>query len=129
MITRTCRWIATGMLALLGIARCTGGLVVLHGGSGAAGSAARPDAPVGLVGVGLVLVGLGCLGASVVTARRHRLALWIGAGALAAFIVGGLVNGALLFGSPRAAGVVGNTIYALVAGIILWQGTRRGPTT
>ena len=123
--TRACGWIAATLLVLLGLARGIGGVLLLHGGPSVAGSDARPDAPAGLIGVGLILVGVLCLAGGAATILRARSALWVGGGALVIFVAGGVTNGILLYGGPRVGGVVGNVLYASLTSAALWLGTRR----
>ncbi len=118
------RWLAAILLAGLGLARGAGGVFMLRGGA-AAGLGSRPDAPAWLIGAGLVLVGLLCLVASGLTLRRARSALWTGVAGLVLFVAGGLMNGTLLYGSPRMAGTVANVVYALVTFAALWLATGR----
>ena len=126
MSARAYRWTATVLLAVLGLARGGGGVLLLSGGAGTAGAAARPDAPVGWIGGGLIVVGALCLAAGVVSLQGSRAALWLGTAALGAFVVGGLANGTLLYGSPRLAGVAGNLLYALLTWAALWRGRHQG---
>jgi hypothetical protein len=81
---------------------------------------------VSWIGGGLILVGALCLSAGVATLRGSRAALWLGTAALGAFVVGGLANGTLLYGSPRLSGVAGNLLYALLTWAALWQGRHQG---
>jgi hypothetical protein len=122
MSTRACARIGAALLALLGLARGLGGAFMLHGGARTAGANLRTDAPVGWIGAGLVLVGVLSLGAGFMALRRTRSALWVGGAVLTLFVVGGLVNGTLLYSSPRPAGVLGNFLYALLTMVMLWRG-------
>jgi hypothetical protein len=97
---------------------------MLSGEAATAESGVRMDAPAVPIGGGLILVGVVCIAACVLTLRRHGLALWAGVAGLVMFVAGGLVNGTLLYGSPRAAGTIGNVVYAAVTLTMLRLATR-----
>lgn len=124
MNTGTYARIAAVLLALVGLARGAGGVFMLLGGVATAGAGSRADAPTGLIGGGLILVGALCLTAAALNFKRHPAGRWVGGAALVTFVAGGLVNGQLLYGRPRIGGVAGNLAYALLTFAVLWQGTR-----
>lgn len=124
MINRAWRWIAVALLLLLGLARGAGGVLVLAAGSAVAGPGSRTDAPSWLIGGSLILVGMLCLVGSVLLVQRSPSGFWVALAALVAFVLGGILNGVLLYGSPRPMGVLGNTAYAVVTFVVLWLGTQ-----
>lgn len=110
------------LLLALGFARGIGGLWLVRRGAGALGPQANAEAPATLIGIGLIVVGLLCIGFGV--------AIWRGIGhpalwslvPLGAFVAGGLANGYALWGQRQPAGVAGNVIYsAVVVALLLWS--------
>ncbi len=117
-------------LALLGILRGAGGVMLLPNGVAAAGEAARPHAPTHVIGVGLILVGLLCVTAGIVNlVRIIRPGLLLAALSLLAFLADGAINGMLLYGAPRMAGAIGTFIYAFIVMIFLFAGYQRPADT
>jgi hypothetical protein len=120
---RSARKVAAFLLALLGIARGAGGLLLLTRGRAAMPEALADDVSMRVMGAGLVAVA--CL------AWTAAWRLWHGersgkrymVAALALFVCGGLVNGALLFGNPTDKGTLVNLAVATV--ILLLALTRR----
>jgi hypothetical protein len=113
------------LLILLGLLRGVGGLALLLKGATGPEMHASPQA-AHLLGalllatcVLLVLAGLGVL-------RRRKWAWPLSQASLVIFVLGGLINGRLLFGSPKLAGTVGSIIFALVIYAALWQTQRDG---
>lgn len=104
---------AAGLMVGLGLARGIGGGVLVS-----------QDRPA--LGLGLLAVGVLCLVAGVLVWRAHRagpLAVLI---ALLAFLVGGFINGTVLYGQPRVGGVLGNLVYAVIVTILLQRAQRGG---
>jgi hypothetical protein len=113
------------LLLALGFARGVGGLWLVRYGAGALGPQANAKAPATLLGIGLIVVGLLCIGFGVVIWRGiGHPTLW-GLVPLGAFVAGGLANGYALWGQPRPAGTAANVIYSAVVVALLWWGERR----
>ncbi len=119
------RWIAALLLILLATARGAGGVFLIRGGARVAGAEARPDAPALLIGAGLLLAAFLCAAGGVLLVVRSRAARWVAGVGLATFVLGGIVNGFLLYGRPRPAGLIGNAAYAAVVVAALWRAERR----
>jgi hypothetical protein len=105
---------AAGLMVGLGVARGIGGAVLV--------TQDRPG-----LGLGLAAVGLLCVVAGVLVWRTHRAAPQLVLVALLAFLVGGFINGTVLYGHPRVAGVIGNLIYAVVVTVLLQRAQRGSP--
>lgn len=116
--------IGAGSLAALGVARGIGGLVLARGGGAVAGSERVSADTALLLALGLFAVAV----LAVVAALRLWLgrphALTLALASLTLFVVGGLVNGALLFGAPLAGGTAANLLAALAIGVLLGTGAR-----
>lgn len=124
---RTCLLVAAVLLALLALARGAGGVVLLlQGGAEVPDSRASAGEVVG-IGCGLLVVAaLGLVAAWQLARRRPRSPL-LALAALAAFVVGGLINGALLFGRPTDRGTIANLIVAAIIGALAWAGRGAAP--
>jgi hypothetical protein len=105
------RRLAALLLLALGCARGIGGAVVLD------------REPVAMA-IGLLAVGILCLVAGILVWRAHRAAPRVVLVALVAFLAGGFVNGTVLYGKPRVAGLLGNLIYAVVVTALLQRAQR-----
>jgi hypothetical protein len=119
--------VAASLTALVGLARTSGGLALLVRG-GATDARIQAGAPVAAVGLGLVLVGVMLMVASIGLARRSRWGFMLAVAALVAFLIGGAVNGYLLYGRPGGSGTAINVVAAvLIAGcLLLGRGALRG---
>jgi hypothetical protein len=113
------------LLILLGLLRGVGGLALLIKAPAGPEVHVSPQAAhlLGALFLAtcalLVLAGAGLL-------RRRKWAWPLSQAALVIFVLGGLVNGRLLFGSPKLAGTAGNILFALVIYAALWQTQRDG---
>ncbi len=106
--------LAAGLLFLLALVRGIGGLLLIINGQGVLTEAKAPDYVMRAMGAGLVLVACLAATAGVLLLRHKPFGFTLALGALLAFVLGGLVNGALLFGRPRLAGTAANTAVALI---------------
>jgi hypothetical protein len=116
--------IAAILLLILALARGAGGVVLLTPGRAPIpGSTASRATEVGL-GAGLVAVALLGMVAGWQLLRRRSRAFSLTICALAAFLAGGLMNGALLFGRPTDEGTMVNSVAAAAIFLFLWTGRR-----
>jgi hypothetical protein len=115
-------WLRAGgvLLVALGIARGLGGTLLLLHGSVTDRAITAPPGVVSGVGCGLVAVGVLALAAGTAALLRRRGSILLGIAAIAAFLIDGVLNGWLLFGSPRWIGAAVNlAVGALIAGMLL----------
>lgn len=111
--------IVTGLLlVLLGALRGFGGVILLTPFRRHIDTTAG-DGSLVLLGLGLVVVAALCVWSGTALLRRRRSGIPIGFLALVAFVLGGIVNGAVLYGAPRAAGLGGNFLAALLIAALL----------
>ena len=117
--------IAAFLMILLGLVRGFGGMLLLGGSEDLdlGMPITASEGTLALAGYSLVVVCLLLVIAGIVLTIRHdRLSWmisWIGLGL---FLVGGLMNGFLLFGSPQLSGQVVNLLVSgLIAGCLLWS--------
>ena len=110
------------LMLLLGLARGIGGMMLMVGG-------AKPDPEIRAGGTEIVataavlmLLGLSLAVASAGVFRRQRMAWLVGAVLTVAFVLGGVVNGFVLYGRPRAIGTLGNLVVAAAIILCLWRG-------
>jgi len=100
------------LMALLGLARGTGGLVLLNQGA-AADSRIQAAAPaVSIVGAFLLLLGLALVVAAVGVFRRLRRFWLLGIFCTVGFVIDGAINGYVLYGRPGDRGTIVNVIVA-----------------
>ena len=121
------------LLLIVGAARGLGGVaLLLHG---RAADSAILAAPSTVIALGAALVAVGALGLlfGIGVWRRSRLA-WAGGLAFGPlFVLDGLLNGSVLFGSPRPVGTISTTAVAiallalLIAGRAALRAPRGGP--
>lgn len=119
---RVCLLVAAVLLALLALARGAGGVVLLLQGGAAVPDARASAGEVVAIGCGLLVVTALGLAAAWQLARRRPRSPRLAFAALAAFVIGGLINGALLFGRPTDRGTIANLIAAAIIGAIVWAG-------
>jgi len=117
-------WLYIGSigLILLGIARGTGGIILLSQGSTTLDTITATPQTVAVIGWGLVIIGLMALMAGIGILRKNRLALWIGIVTLTLFVSDGIMNGFLLFGRPSTGGTIVNIAVAGLLFLSLWNG-------
>jgi hypothetical protein len=111
--------VAATLLILLSVAR-GGGAVALLAGAGRDVAPAADRGTVLVAASGLAVVALLAGVAAVGLFLRRTRFWWLGIAATAAFVAGGIANGYLLFGAPRAAGLLGNVLAAalIVAALV-----------
>lgn len=109
---------------LLGLVRAVGGAVLMATGPDLDPAIrATPAATAALGGV-LVLLGMFLVVTAIGVLRRRRSALrWTVAG-VAAFLIDGAVNGAVLIGRPGDGGTLANVVAATVILSLLFAGRR-----
>ncbi len=121
--------LAAVALALLGLARGAGGVVLATGGAAAVESVRVPLGTARVLAAGLCLVAILALVASVQLWRTRPGATRLATGALCLFVIDGLINGQLLFGEPTDRGTLANLVAAGLIGSLLLAGRNSaGPT-
>lgn len=112
------------LLALLALARAAGGVATLATSGGTVTGTAPDRGALLAVGAGLLAVGALGIVAAVLLVLRHPRAWTLTALALAAFVLGGAINGTVLFGAPTVAGTIGNLTVAVVIATCVLAGRR-----
>jgi hypothetical protein len=110
------------LMILLGLARGAGGAALLARGSAADAAIHAGKAAVFAVGLSLALLGVLLVVAGVGVIRRRRIYWLVGAVATVAFVLGGLMNGTVLYGHPGGAGTAINVLGAAAIIACLWAG-------
>ncbi|HKI85308.1 MAG TPA: hypothetical protein VKA53_01050 [Thermoanaerobaculia bacterium] len=111
------RWpgVAAGcMLAVLAVARATGGAVLLRRGSASVGAVRLAPTSAIAVALGLILVAVLASAAVVGLVVGASWGRWLAVAAVVLFLVGGIVNGTVLFGAPRIRGQLLNFGYSFL---------------
>ena len=110
------------LMLLLGLARGIGGLLLLTRGAGADAKIRAGGTGVAATAAALMLLGaaLAVTGAGVL--QRGRLAWVMGCVLTVAFVLGGIVNGIVLYGRPQAGGSLANVVVAAVILVCMWRG-------
>lgn len=109
------RWflISGGVLMiLLGLARGTGGFVLLTKGAATDPNIQATGSAISILGILLLLLGLALVVAAVGVLRRLHSFWLVGAICTAAFVVDGAINGYVLYGRPGDQGTIVNVIAA-----------------
>lgn len=114
--------IAAALLAALGLARGLGGGLLLTQPRSALPPTAAAEPTLQALGLGLLLVALLAGVAAVQLARLRPVGPPLAWAALAAFLLGGLANGTLLFGRPTVGGTLGNLALAALVAAVLGSG-------
>ena len=114
--------IGGALMVLLGLARGAGGAALLVRGGAADPNIHAGRAAVASVGVSLALLGMLLVVSGIGVMRRRRLYWLVGAVATIAFVLGGLMNGAVLYGRPGGAGTALNVVAAGAIVACLWLG-------
>ena len=109
--------LAAILMAILGLARGAGGILLLTRGAAADPRIHASVSTVAAVGSVLLTLGAILLVAAVGVFLRRRLFWRIGFACTIAFVIDGAINGAFLYGKPGDQGTVVNVI---VAGLILF---------
>ena len=123
--------IAAILMMLVGASRFTGGMALMAEGRSLDTAepiiASRVD--MGLVAMGLYAIGLLLVAAAaILLAKRTKLSWRICWATLILFLLGGFLNGTILFGHPLDPGQVSNVIAVIVIGAFLFLG-RQGLKT
>lgn len=121
-MTRAFLTIGGVLMALLGLLRGAGGVMLLARGAAADERIHASGATVLAAGLTLVVLGLALVGAAVGVVRRNRLAWLAGVLLTMAFVMGGVLNGMALYGKPGAGGTMANVAAAAVIIGCLWLG-------
>jgi hypothetical protein len=108
------RLLAFVLLFALGLVRGIGGILLLTGKTGL--ETQRGDT---IAGVTLLVVAIVAMAAASGVVRHRPWGVRAGIAACVLFVMGGVLNGFLLFGAPRMAGLVGNLCVAAVIGAVL----------
>lgn len=114
MPPRVAAVVGSVLIILVGLARGFGGVVLLSpNGRVMTETEAGPGQPP-LLGAGLLVVAALSVCSGVLVLLKRPSGVSVGLIAMAAFVLGGLINGTLLFGSPRLVGLAGNVVIAAV---------------
>ena len=112
------------LMALLGLARAAGGILLLTRGSAADPRIHAGGPTVAAVGMVLLVLGSILLAAAVGVFVRRRLFWRIGIACTIAFVIDGGINGTLLYGKPGDQGTVVNVVVAAAILICLRAGAK-----
>jgi uncharacterized membrane protein YfcA len=119
---KNCLYTASSLMILVGLLRGFGGLFLFTGGVETTAVNTAPwkmtAASISLLTVALLLIVSACL----LLVKKNKtmwILCWI---SVCLFIIGGLVNGFLLFGSPQAGGQIINCSVSAVICLLLWLG-------
>ena len=110
------------LMAMLGLARAAGGLVLLTRGAAADPDIHASGSTVAAVGAVLVALGLILVAAAIGVHRRRPLFWRAGIACTIAFVIDGAINGALLYGKPGDQGTVVNVFVAAIIVAYLFRG-------
>jgi len=112
------------LMALLGLARAAGGIILLTRGPAADPRIHASGPTVAAIGAGLLILGTILLVAAVGVFLRRRLFWRIGIACTIAFVIDGAINGMLLYGKPGDSGTVANVIVAALILLCLRSGAK-----
>lgn len=117
-------YIAASLMFIIAILRGLGGLLLLKGADTLAGENIDSwKASVG--GVDLLIVALLLIISSCLLIFKRNKTAWILSWvSLCLFIIGGIVNGFLLFGKPQIDGQIVNWSISILAGVFLALGKK-----
>jgi hypothetical protein len=114
--------LAAVIMILLGVVRGLGGALLVARGRGVDSSISSSAGAAMAVSVGLLIVGALEIVCGIGVLRRCRSWWRLGMLATALFIVGGLINGTVLYGHPGAGGTTANVAVAAVIVVLLVAG-------
>ncbi len=119
------------MMVLLGAARGAGGVALVAKGGAADPKIQAAGAAVVSAGASLLLLGALLVVSGVGVIMRRRTAWVLGALATIAFVMGGAVNGTVLYGKPSVTGTAINVVAAaaIIACLLAGRGALNAPTT
>jgi len=112
------------LLILLGIARGSGGVILLLQGPAADPRIRASHFAVAILGALLAVLGLGLIASGVGVLRRRRRGWVWGVSLVVAFVMDGLANGYVFFGRPGDRGTVANLLAAALILACLYLGRR-----
>lgn len=110
------------LMLLLGLARGIGGMMLMTGGAKPDPAIRAGTTEVVATAAALMLLGIALAVTAVSVLQRGRLAWVMGCVLTVAFVLGGLVNGIVLYGRPQLAGTLGNLVVAAAIIACLWRG-------
>lgn len=112
------------LMVLLGLARGAGGVALVARGGAVDPKIHAVGAAVAAAGASLLLLGLLLVVTGVGVVMRRRASWVLGALATVAFVLGGAVNGTVLYGRPAAAGTAINlaAAAAIIACLLAGRG-------
>ena len=110
---------------LLGLARSIGGIALLLNDPGLLGEFRAEVDLMPWLAAGLLVVGIGEILSAIGVYRKSVLFWWTGIVITVLFVIGGVVNGWLLFGGPSVGGTIGNLIVAtlIIGGLMYGRNT------
>ena len=125
MSRKICLYVAGSLMALIGLLRGFGGFISLTKEVETLASAniafwKTIVASTGLLTVALLLIVSACL----LFVRRNKTAWILSWVSIGLFIIGGFVNGFLLFGKPQIDGQIVNWSVSILIGLFLLLGKR-----
>ena len=107
-------WIAIILMFLLGALRSAGGVIlILNKNLTDSNITASPNAAV-VCGIGLLFIGLAEIISAIGIAAGNRSFVTVGILCTVLFVIDGLINGYILYGSPLEAGTIANLAAASV---------------
>lgn len=113
------------LMLLLGIARGAGGVVLLVKGAAADPRIHAGGPIVAVVGLILTLLGAGLVAAAIGVLRSGSRSWRWGGWLVVAFVLDGVLNGAVLYGQPGEEGTGVNVLAALLILMFLYLGRGR----
>ena len=108
------------MLAVLAVARGIGGAELLRRGSVAVGAVRLTSTSLIAVALGLIFVAVVASAAVVGLVVGASWGRWLAVATVVLFVVGGVVNGTILFGAPRHRGQLLNFGYGFLVLFFLY---------
>ena len=120
---------AGALMVLVGLARGAGGVALLARGGAADPAIKAGGAAVVAAAMSLLLLGALLVAAGVGVLRRKRAAWVIGAVGTVAFVLGGAVNGTVLYGRPGGGGTALNVLAAaaIIGGLLAGRSALADP--
>jgi hypothetical protein len=112
------------LLLLLGLARGSGGVILLLHGHAADARILASEPVVSRLAVGLVVIGLLVI-VSAIGIMRGKAGFWfLGVIGTILFVIDGAINGYFLYGSPGEAGTAVNVVASLIILAALFRGRK-----
>jgi len=126
-MAQTARIAGATLLLLLGLARGFGGVMLLVRGPALVPVTRATRDETNLLALGLFVVAYLAIWAGLAAFFRRSYSVRLAYVAVVLFVAGGVLNGLVLYGSPRPAGVAGNVAVALVIALLAFAGRRSIP--